>query len=143
MLGTMSGVLKRNRGESKLGYYDLARRIQIQIIRLMGSEKIVPKSYRFTIALPTVQDAKRLVQHITHASDFYPSDEQRLWERKRHFLEAVGCCDDLIMDLQLIRECGIGADANRLESVVADCERMKVMLRNQLRQAKVVASKLG
>ncbi|WP_150382567.1 hypothetical protein [Bifidobacterium rousetti] len=139
----MSGVLARNRGESRLGYYDNARNIQVEIIRLMGSEKIIPKSYRFTLALPTVQDAKRLVQHVTHGSDFYPSDPQRLWERKRHWLEAVGCCDDLIMDLQLIREVGLAPDTRRFDRVVAALEHEKAMLRNQLRQARVVGSKLG
>lgn len=82
--------------ESKVAYQDTARKIEVEIIRLMGSEKIVPKSYRFTIALPTVRHARRLMEEVRHGVDFYPTDEHRLWERKRHWIEAVGCCDDIV-----------------------------------------------
>lgn len=139
----MSGVLARNRGESKVAYQDTARKIEVEIIRLMGSEKIVPKSYRFTIALPTVRHARRLMEEVRHGVDFYPTDERRLWERKRHWLEAVGCCDDIVDDLQLIRELGLSPDTNRFERIILLIEKEKTQLRNALRAAHVVGSKLG
>lgn len=96
----------------------LARQLETSVIKAMGNEHIVPKSYRFTIGLPTVNHAREMSRHLTHAMAFYPSDEQRLWERKRHLIEANACCDDLINDLQLIRTLNIG----QIKQVAGLCE---------------------
>lgn len=57
----MSGVYKRNRTESELQWVMTARKIRIEIDQLAHSEKVIPKSWRFTHALRLFKEA--LAEH--------------------------------------------------------------------------------
>lgn len=129
---------KRDRGHSPVEYLDKARRVQITMIKIMGNPKIVPKAYRFTLALPAVEDVKQLMRHLMLAERFIPTDKQRLWERKRHLITASGICNMLLQDLALIKDCGIGVDTNQFEQTIRDIRDEKAEIQRVLDHTHVV-----
>ena len=120
------------RKTSPLEWQVLATDIRVEIIRLMGSEKIVPKSMRFTLAIPTVKDAHALVRSVIHARDVYPTDRQAYELRRRHLMDAVGWCDVLEDDMALIKAIWDNTDLNRFDHTIGRLEREKLLLRNRM-----------
>ena len=122
----------RYRKPSPLEWQTLAQDIRVDIIRLMGSEKVIPKSYRFTLAHPTVRHAHRLAEEVTHARSIYPTDMPSFEQRRHHLTEAVGCCDVLEDDLALIKRILDGTNLNRFERTIIRLEREKQLLRSRI-----------
>lgn len=120
------------RHTSSLEWQSLAATIRVEIIQLMGSEKIVPKSMRFTLALPTVKDAHRLMREIVLARDSYPTDYDMWVKRRNHLINCVSFCDILEDDLALIKQVWSNLDLNRLDKTIVKIEREKQLLRARI-----------
>lgn len=124
----MSGVLKRNRSESPVGYVLMGTRIYTEAVRLYGLQSVIPKSHRLSIGQRMVDHACDLCRHTVHAEAFYPSDEHRLWERQRHLTEAMACLDDLSIDLQVLVDSDACHEKDRLTTMLTLLDREKQML---------------
>lgn len=120
------------RRTSPLEWQTLATDIRIEVIRLMGSDKIVPKSMRFTLAMPTVKDAHALVRSVIHARDTYPTDRPSWEKRRRHLTDAIGWCDVLEDDIALIKAIWDQTDLNRFGRLTTRLEREKQLLRGRI-----------
>lgn len=120
------------RKTSPLEWQTQAEEIRIEIIRLMGSEKIVPKSMRFTLAIPTVRDSHALVREIIHARDTYPTDKATFEKRRTHLINATSMCDVLQSDLILIKRLWDGMNLNRVEKAIVMIDREKQLIRSRI-----------
>ncbi len=102
----MSGVPVRLRNISQFEFYNTAIDIRVRITRLVTSSA-VPKSYRFTFAVPMAQTARSMVYNIVTADAFYPNSEDAVTLRKRHLTLAIADCEQLYQDMQCLLAMGL------------------------------------
>lgn len=112
----MSGVYESDRKESPCDHMALAQAIRCEVTSLMASSKVVPKSYRFLLAVPTVECARELVCNIETAELFYPSTAHGVIWRKHHLTLAIANCHHLVQDLQVVKDLGLPVNVNRYEA---------------------------
>jgi hypothetical protein len=113
----MSGVYVRNRSLSELQWIMTAKEIRKEIDQIAHSEKVIPKSWRFTHALPLCEEAKNLVHHTRRAYDRYPNTAKNVRERKEFLTLALDDCYDLVDDLQELKDVGLPINLNRFKKV--------------------------
>ena len=113
----MSGVYERNRSMSELQWVMTARKIRVEIDQIAHSEKVVPKSWRFTHAVPLCKAAKNLVHHTRRAYNRYPSTAKNVRKRKKFLKKVIDDCYDLVDDLQELKDAGLPVNLNRLKKV--------------------------
>nr|UVX44804.1 MAG: 23S rRNA-intervening sequence protein [Bacteriophage sp.]UWH96143.1 MAG: 23S rRNA-intervening sequence protein [Bacteriophage sp.] len=118
----MSGVFEKDRSESELDYFELARKIWAEVVRLVRNEKDVPKSYRFLIGVPTAETARSMVANINRAYHFYPSSSFNVLERRRYLTLAIADCEQLLLDMQCMKDVGLPINVNRLENLIKMAE---------------------
>lgn len=93
-------VYRRNRHVSEYEFFHKALEVRVLVNLFMVDERIVPKRYRLTNALPTIETARDVVYEINRADCFYPSTPENVAERKRHLTLAIADCEQLMLDLQ-------------------------------------------
>ena len=113
----MSGVYASDRKPSPCDHMALARAIRIEVTSLMASSKVVPKSHRFLLAVPTVECARELVCNVETSERFYPSTPHGVKWRKHYLTLAIANCYHLVQDLQTVRDIGLPVNVNRFASV--------------------------
>ena len=118
----MSGVFEKDRSESELDYFELARKIWAEVVRLVRNEKDVPKSYRFLIGVPTAETARSMVANINRAYHFYPSSSFNVLERRRYLTLAIADCEQILLDMQCMKDVGLPINVNRLENLIKMAE---------------------
>lgn len=134
----MSGVYEKDRSESELDYFDLARRIWVEVVKLVRSESVVPKSYRFILGVPTAETARSMVANINRAYHFYPSSSFNVLERRRYLTLAIADCEQLALDLQCMRDAGLPINVNRLEGLVSDIDAEIGKLQSKRKNTRLV-----
>lgn len=102
----MTQVYARQRTETLTGYVVIASKIRIEVLRLIKRETVLPKSLRFLVGKDITSHAESLEREAEHAYSWYPSDEMRLAERKKHLVEAGAFCVDLEHDMQILFRLG-------------------------------------
>lgn len=112
----MSGVPVRLRNISQFEFYNTAIDIRVRITRLVTSSA-VPKSYRFTFAVPMAQTARSMVYNIVTADAFYPNSEDAVTLRKRHLTLAIADCEQLYQDMQCLLAMGLPVPVSRLDEI--------------------------
>lgn len=118
----MSGVFEKDRSESELDYFELARKIWAEVVRLVKSDGVVPKSCRFLLGVPTAETARSMVANISRAYHFYPSSAFNVLERRRYLTLAIADCEQLLLDMQCMKDVGLPINVNRLENLVKMAE---------------------
>ena len=113
----MSGVYERNRDMSRFQWVYDARQIRHEVDRLARSEKVIPKSLRFSHGLRLCDHAARLVECCRKAYDRYPSTARLVLERKHWMQEAIDECWMIVEDLQNLRDEGFPVDLNMFDRV--------------------------
>ena len=67
-------VLKRNRSESQLEFYNTATKVRAELTRFVMNEKVVPKRWRPVFTFPMVEHLIKLFDSITAANTIYPQN---------------------------------------------------------------------
>ena len=113
----MSGVYEKDRTLSPLQWMTTARDIRVEIDQIAHSDKIIPKSWRFTHAVPLCKSAKRLVRHTRKAYNRYPNTAKNVRKRKKFLQKAIDDCFDIVDDLQELKDVGLPINLNRFKKV--------------------------
>ncbi len=130
----MSGVPERLRGVSSYEFYNTAIELRVEVLMLVTGSAI-PKSRRFTFAVPMADTARELVADVVRADAFYPNTEEGVAMRRRYLTLAMACCGQLMQDVQAYlevyrRKPGAPAPhASSFERVAALCETERKLLK--------------
>ena len=111
-------VYQRHRHVSEYEFFHKALQIRVEVNRLMVQESAVPKRYRLTNAVPTIETARSIVYNINRADSFYPSSTANVIERKKYLTLAIADCEQLCLDMQCLLQLGLPAKASRFENLV-------------------------
>ncbi len=95
----MSGVPERLRNLSEREFYHVAVELRVEVLGIVASS-VIPKSRRFTFAVPMAQTARDVVMEVVTADAFYPGSEENVAARKRHLTLAIAACEMLMQDAQ-------------------------------------------
>lgn len=64
----------------------------------------IPKSQRFTFAVPMAETARGVVYNIVRGYAFYPNSMDNVAARKRYYTLAIADCEQLYQDAQAYLE---------------------------------------
>lgn len=138
----MTQVYARQRNETLTGYVVTASKIRIETLKLIKRDTVLPKSLRFLIGKDITGHAENLEREAEHAYAWYPSDEMRLMERKKHLVEAGASCVDLVHDFQMLFQLGtVKRGMTALQPLLDLLEQERMMIASQLAHAKTVKQK--
>lgn len=99
----MSGVPERLRNLSEREFYNNAIELRVEVLGIITSSAI-PKSQRFTFAVPMAETARSVVYNIVKSEAFYPNTPENVAARKRYLTLAVADCEQLYQDAQAYLE---------------------------------------
>ncbi len=99
----MSGVPERLRSLSTCEFYNTAIELRVEVLGIITSSAI-PKSQRFTFAVPMAETARSVVYNIVKGQAFYPNSPENVAARKRHYTLAIADCEQLYQDTQAYLE---------------------------------------
>ena len=136
----MSGVPVRLRNISQFEFYNTAIDIRVRITRLVTSSA-VPKSYRFTFAVPMAQAARSMVYNIVTADAFYPNSEDAVTLRKRHLTLAIADCEQLYQDMQCLLAIGLPVPVSRLDEISEALDREIELLKGARKGVKLIGKR--
>lgn len=136
--GSMSGVYARKRSISDFEFYNTALAIKVEVNRLALNEKVVPKRYRITNAVPLVDMARSCVYNINRSDQFYPNSSFNVLQRRKYLSLAVADCEQLCLELQSLIDMGLPIDANRLEPLIEMVEQEIALLKGARKNVKLV-----
>lgn len=136
----MSGVPVRLRNISQFEFYNTAIDIRVRITRLVTSSA-VPKSYRFTFAVPMAQTARSMVYNIVTADAFYPNSEDAVTLRKRHLTLAIADCERLYQDMQCLLAMGLPVPVSRLDEISEALDREIELLKGARKGVKLIGKR--
>lgn len=127
------GVYARKRGLSNCEFFFRAMCIRDEVVRVVHKDRLVPKSYRFTFAVPMCETARSMIANIERADAFYPNSTWAVIERKKHLALAIADANTLYDDLQCLIEVRGGAKKSAGDSDEAgrsgiDLNEMKELL---------------
>ena len=138
----LSQVYARERKETLTGYVVTASKIRIEILKLIKRETVLPKSLRFLVGKDITGHAESLEREAEHAYTWYPSDETRLAERKKHLIEASAFCVDLEHDMQMLFQLGtVKRGMAALQPLLDLLEQERTMINSQLAHARTAKQK--
>ena len=136
----MSGVPVRLRNISQFEFYNTAIDIRVRITRLVVLSA-VPKSYRFTFAVPMAQTARSMVYNIVTADAFYPNSEDAVTLRKRHLTLAIADCEQLYQDMQCLLAMGLPVPVSRLNEISESLDREIELLKGARKGVKLIGKR--
>lgn len=136
----MSGVPVRLRNISQFEFYNTAIDTRVRITRLVTSSA-VPKSYRFTFAVPMAQTARSMVYNIVTADAFYPNSEDAVTLRKRHLTLAIADCEQLYQDMQCLLAMGLPVPVSRLDEISEALDREIELLKGARKGVKLIGKR--
>jgi hypothetical protein len=145
----VSQVYARKRSVSEFEFYTLALAIKVEVNRIALREKVIPKRYRLTNAIPLIDMARNAVYNINRADQFYPNSSFNVLERRKYLTLAIADIEMLCIELQTLIEMGrpddpskppaINAiDINKLEPLVDMVEREIALLKGARKNVKLV-----
>lgn len=130
----------RLRNISQFEFYNTAIDIRVRITRLVTSSA-VPKSYRFTFAVPMAQTARSMVYNIVTADAFYPNSEDAVTLRKRHLTLAIADCEQLYQDMQCLLAMGLPVPVSRLDEISEALDREIELLKGARKGVKLIGKR--
>jgi len=99
----LSGVPERLRNLSGYEFYNTAIELRVEVLSIITSAAI-PKSRRFTFAVPMAETARSVVYNIARGYAFYPNSAVNVAARKRYYTLAIADCEQLYQDAQAYLE---------------------------------------
>lgn len=113
----MSEVHARNRNVSQFEFYNTALKIFVEVTKLAHSDKVIPKSWRFTHAVPLVEMARSMVYNINRADQFYPNTAHNVTARRDYLTLAVADAEQLAIEFGLLPQMGLAINMNRFQDI--------------------------
>ena len=96
----MSGVLARYRTLSEMEFYKNAFDLRVEVNRVAMDEDIFPKRYRFSNAMPIINEARDIMRFIVKSDKFQPTTPANVRERRRYATLAIASCDEIMQDMR-------------------------------------------
>ena len=134
----MSQVYARKRSISEFEFFNTALKIKVEVNRIALNEKILPKRYRITNAVPLIDMARNCVYNINRSDQFYPNSSFNVLQRRKYLSLAVADCEQLCLELQSLIEMGRPIDVNKLEPLVDMVEQEIALLKGARKNVKLV-----
>ena len=82
-----------------------ADELRLEVLSVVSSSAI-PKSRRFTFAVPMAETAREIVVEIERGEAYYPNTPGNVEARKSHYTLAIAACNALMRDVQALIEDG-------------------------------------
>ena len=121
-------VLKRNRSESQLEFYNTATEIRATLTKFVMSEKNIPKRWRPIFTFPTVEKLLKLIDNITAANTIYPQNLREAQLRREYQTKAIITVEQIFQMLQFMLTT-LPINANKLRNVVQLLDKEAGLLR--------------
>jgi hypothetical protein len=134
----MSEVHARNRNVSQFEFYNTALKIYVEVSKLAHSDKVLPKSWRFTHAVPLVDMARSLVYNVNRADQYYPNTAHNVTRRRDYLTLAVADCEQLAIEFGLLPQLGLPVNMNRFERVADMIESEIALLKGARKNVRLV-----
>jgi hypothetical protein len=134
----MSGVHARKRNLSEYQFYATALDIFFEVTNLVHSEKVLPKSRRFTHAVPLTDMARSMVYNITKADQFYPNTSHNVLMRRHYLTLAIADVEQLAIEFGLLPRMGIEVNLNRFEDVTKLIESEIALLKGTRKNVRLI-----
>ena len=134
-------VYQRRRHVSEYEFFHKALEIRVEVNRLMVQESAVPKRYRLTNAVPTIETARSIVYNINRADSFYPSSPMNVIERRKYLTLAIADCEQLCLDMQCLLQLGLPGGASRFERMVELIDEEIGLLKGARKNVKLVGKR--
>ena len=131
-------VYQRHRHVSEFEFFHKALEIRVEVNRLMVQESAVPKRYRLTNAVPTIETARSIVYNINRADKFYPNTTINVIERRKYLTLAMADAEQLFLDLQHAKRVGIGIKDSRLDNLLDMVEDEMRLLKSARNNVKLI-----
>ncbi len=140
----MSGVPERLRNLSEREFYHVAVELRVEVLCIVASS-VIPKSRRFTFAVPMAQTARDVVMEVVAADAFYPGSEENVAARKRHLTLAIAACEMLMQDAQayieVYRRRGEAVRVGAFERVTELADREIALLKGARKNVKLLGKR--
>ncbi len=137
----MSGVPERKRKLSEFEFYNQAVELRIEVLMLVSGSTI-PKSRRFTFAVPMAETARSVVHNVVRGDAFYPNSEEGVTMRRRYLTLAMADVEQLRQDarayLEVYRRKGDPHHARAFERMLELCERETGLLKGARDKVKLI-----
>ena len=144
----MSGVYARKRSVSDYEFFNTARAIKLAVNKLMLNEKYVPKRYRFTNAVPTIEMARNIVYNINRSDQFYPNSSFNVLQRRKYLSLAIADCEQICQELQDMIDMDLGiknqlkaeedGSPNKIEELIDLVEKEIELLKGARKRVRIV-----
>ena len=134
----MSEVHARSRKLSEFQFYATALDIFVEVTSLVHSEKVLPKSRRFTHAVPLTEMARSLVYNINRADQFYPNTAHNVLMRRHYLTLAVADAEQLAIEFGLLPRMGIEVNMNRFEELAKLIESEIALLKGTRKNVRLI-----
>jgi hypothetical protein len=134
----MSGVHARKRNLSEYQFYATALDIFVEVTNLVHSEKVLPKSRRFTHAIPLTEMARSMVYNINRADSFFPNTAHNVLKRREYLTLAIADTEQLAIEFGLLPRMGIEVNLNRFEDVTKLIESEIGLLKGARKNVKLI-----
>lgn len=132
----MSTVLERYRDLSNFEYFNHATKVRKDITELVTSAAF-PKSWRFVLAVPMAETARKLVYNLVTANAFYPNTEHNVTQRRHYMTLAVADCEQLLQDLQCVIDLGV-VKVSRCARLAEDVETTAKLVKGARKGVKLI-----
>lgn len=140
----MSGVPERLRNLSSYEFYNTAIELRVEVLSIITSSAI-PKSRRFTFAVPMAETARSVVYNIVRGYAFYPNSAENVAARKRYYTLAIADCEQLYQDaqayLEVYRRKGDGQHAGAFGRMAELVDKEIALLKGTRDRVKLIGKK--
>ena len=134
----MSEVHARNRNVSQFEFYNTALEIYVEVSKVAHSDKVLPKSWRFTHAVPLVDMARSLVYNVNRADQFYPNTAHNVIARRDYLTLAIADAEQLAIEFGLLPKLGLPINMNRFEGIAELIETEIALLKGARKNVRLV-----
>ena len=112
-------VLARFRKESPFEARDIAREIEVKLIRLCMNEKYIPKRYRFTIAQSLIEATEKMSDCVTVANSL----PRNAPEREKNQRYAYAMCEVIMRKLDLAERLGFSIPEGTMVELIKTLDK--------------------
>ena len=135
-------VYKRKRHVSEYEFFHKALEIRVEVNKIMVQESAVPKRYRLTNAVPTIETARSIVYNINRADSFYPNSPMNVIERRKYLTLAIADCEQLCLDMQCLLQLALPVKASRFDKLIDLIEEEIELLKGARKNVRLIG-KMG
>lgn len=136
----MSNVLKRFRTESSFQPLTDSRKLRSECLNWLFNEKNCPKKKRNLFTDKMAHYCEMIFDNIRFAQYCFPTNEEKLKQRKSYIKNAINGCIGLFQHFQYIDDVlknSNGIDLDRLEPILIDIENLTKSLQTWLKNNKL------